>query len=156
VVPYIYYIWYHYFQFAVRILVPVLIFLLVVTWKYLFYEVDMVGAGGAGLGARGINADIECRVSGDQLDILENLYRCSSNFTVPAETEVRYFLSGVIESIPANLPQNQIQDNMQKYSVLTRDIMVEFFEQLFWYSSVSIYITTVIYILFLRKTVYEL
>ena len=45
---------------------------------------------------------------------------------------------------------------MQNYSVMTRGIMVELFEQLFWYSSVSIYVMTVLYILFLRKTVYEL
>lgn len=34
--------------------------------------------------------------------------------------------------------------------------MVEFSELLFWYSSVTIYLLTVVYIGFLRKTVYEM
>lgn len=34
--------------------------------------------------------------------------------------------------------------------------MVEISEHLFWYSSLSIYLMTVAYILFLRKTVYDI
>lgn len=37
IVPYIYYIWYHYFQFIIRLVLPLFLFLLLLTWKYLFY-----------------------------------------------------------------------------------------------------------------------
>lgn len=62
----------------------------------------------------------------------------------------------MVETIPQDLPHPQIQANMQQYTILTRSLMVEFSELLFWYSSVTIYLLTVVYIGFLRKTVYEM
>lgn len=82
--PYIYYIWYHYFQFAARIIVPLLIFLLVISWKYLFYELDIVTTP---VETRAFNADIECRLDTDQLHVLEQLYKCPANLTLPATNE---------------------------------------------------------------------
>jgi hypothetical protein len=152
IVSYIYYIWYHYFQFVVRLLVPLLAFLLVVNWKYLVFEESIVSQP---LTERPLNADIECPINTDQLLILENLYRCPVNAVVHSN-EHRFFLSGSIETIPANLPAPRLQENMQKYAILDQDIMVEISEQFFWYSGLTIYLMTVSYILFLRKTVYDL
>jgi len=35
IVPYIYHIWYHFHQFMIRVIIPLLIILLIVHWKYL-------------------------------------------------------------------------------------------------------------------------
>lgn len=42
IVPYIYYIWYHYFQYIIRIAIPLLLFMLVIYWKFLGYERDII------------------------------------------------------------------------------------------------------------------
>ena len=81
--PYIYYIWYHYFQYMVRVLIPLLLFLLLLTWKYLYYESPIVDAP---LHSRSLNTDIECPLKLDHLTLLENLYRCPANLTEPALT----------------------------------------------------------------------
>jgi hypothetical protein len=83
------------------------------------------------------------------------LYKCPINAST-SKLEEKFFLSGIIESIPKNLLSNVVQSNIQKYGLVTKEIMIEFWEQLFWYSSLSIYLMTVFYILFLRKTVYDI
>lgn len=123
VASFVYYIWYHYFQFFIRLILPLFIFLLLITWKYLFYDVEIVTQP---LENRALNTDIECPVITDQFSIIENLYRCPGNVTVPAETQFKHFLNGVVESIPRDLPHQQIQANMQEYTILTRSLMVEF------------------------------
>ena len=62
----------------------------------------------------------------------------------------------MLETIPQDMGTTRIQQNMIKYSILTKGIMLEFSENLFWYTSISIYMMTVLYILFLRKTVFDL
>ena len=137
IVLYIYYIWYHYFQFIIRLLLPLFLFLLVVTWKYLFFEHPLVTQN---LQQRVLNPDFECPLNTNHLDILENAYRCPvspaslaspgslgssiSDVSSTSSTSSWFFLGGVLESIPVDLGSESIQSNMQKYPLLLRGLMV--------------------------------
>jgi hypothetical protein len=72
IAPYIYYIWYHLFQLIIRLVIPVLIFLIVFNWRYIASEKEMIPLEAA----RSFNPDIECSMGSSQLEQLSNLYRC--------------------------------------------------------------------------------
>ena len=110
--------WYHYFQFIVRLLIPLFLFMLVVTWKYLFFESSLSTIGQ--ITERNLNTDFECPIHTNQMDVLENMYKCEVNSTLVLGDEQRYFLNGMIDTIPKNLPQARIQANMLNYTLLTR------------------------------------
>jgi len=80
IVPYIYYIWYHFFQFIIRLIVPLLLFLLIIHWKYLVLDQTIISGS---IADRGLNIEIECPLNTDHLAILESLYRCPANRTTP-------------------------------------------------------------------------
>lgn len=67
IAPYIYYIWYHYFQFVIRIIVPILVFLTLINWKYLHFEKSVVKGN---ISDRVFNPDIECSLNTDTMAIL--------------------------------------------------------------------------------------
>jgi hypothetical protein len=47
-----------------------------------------------------------------------------------------------------------MQDKFLKYGILNKDFFSEISEMLLWYQGITMYVATVIYMLFLRKTVY--
>jgi hypothetical protein len=67
IVPYIYYIWYHFFQFIIRIIIPLLIFMLVVNWRFIASDRPIISGE---IASRDLNTDIECPIHTDQLAIL--------------------------------------------------------------------------------------
>lgn len=73
--PYIYHIWYHFHQFMIRIIIPILLVFVVVHWKYLAVDEAMIGNDQV-LAERDVNYDIECSVNTNQLDLIRNLYKC--------------------------------------------------------------------------------
>lgn len=100
---------------------PLLLFLLVITWKYLFFDQPIISKP---IDQRPLNTDIECGIKTSQLDILENLYKCPVNVTLPYTNQHNFFLNGMIESIPQDLPRLSIQNNMVNYTVLTRSMVL--------------------------------
>jgi hypothetical protein len=55
IIPYIYHIWYHFHQFMFRIMIPLLLVMLIVHWKYLAGEENIVEKS---LAEREINYDV--------------------------------------------------------------------------------------------------
>jgi hypothetical protein len=47
-----------------------------------------------------------------------------------------------------------IQERLAMFGLLNPHFMIEFTEQLLWYANVTVYAMTIVYILFLRKTIY--
>lgn len=127
--------------------------MLVLTWQYLFLESEGMGSV---VKENTVNTDISCSIQTNHLEVLENLYKCPVNTTLPSNDEQKFMLNGMLETIPQDMGTTRIQQNMIKYSILTKGIMLEFSDNLFWYTSISIYMMTVLYILFLRKTVFDL
>ena len=79
---------------------------MIITWKYLFFDQPVATQS---IDHRPLNTDIECGINTDQLSILENLYKCPVNVTLPYTNEHNFFLNGMIESIPQDLPRTKIQ-----------------------------------------------
>lgn len=48
------------------------------------------------------------------------------------------------------------QEKVAQYGLLNVQFMAELFEQILWYANVTVYAMTIVYILFLRKTVYDI
>ena len=65
IIPYIYHVWYHFHQFMLRVMVPLLIILLIVHWKYLAVEETIVDTS---VPNREINYDVECGIDVNELD----------------------------------------------------------------------------------------
>ena len=45
---------------------------------------------------------------------------------------------------------------MSKYGLLSNRLMVVILEELLWYNSIGLFGMTIVYVLFLRKAVYEI
>lgn len=85
-----------------------LLFLLVITWKYFFFEANIATQP---IEIRPLNTDYECPINLDHIDILKNLYRCQANANSTID-QTHFFLNGLITSIPADLSHERIQRNM--------------------------------------------
>lgn len=48
------------------------------------------------------------------------------------------------------------QEMMSKYGLLSNNLMVVMLEELLWYNSIGMFGMTIVYVLFLRKAVYEI
>jgi hypothetical protein len=63
----------------IRIIIPLLVFLLVVNWRFIAVDQQIVKGS---IASRELNSDIECPIHTDQLAILEGLYKCSGVETI--------------------------------------------------------------------------
>ena len=73
IIPYIYHIWYHFHQFMFRIMIPLLLVMLIVHWKYLAGEENIVEKN---IAERDVNYDVECGLDVGEMDLIKNLYKC--------------------------------------------------------------------------------
>lgn len=119
IVSQIYYIWYHYFQFILRVLIPLLILMLVLVSHHLFTENSTYSQQ-----SRVPSADFECPLHTNQLDILENLYTCQISESLSSRNEQVFMTNGMIERTPQDLGQERTQQNMIKHSLLTKPLLV--------------------------------
>jgi hypothetical protein len=65
-------------------------------------------------------------------------------------------MSNALKGLSRSVSPSQLQKTVLKYGVLKTTFMVEFFELLLWYGNLTIYSLSVVYILVLRKTVYQI
>ncbi len=73
IIPYIYHVWYHFHQFMLRVMIPLLLVMLVVHWKYLAVDGDIVDRSVA---QREVNYDVECGIDVNELELIKHLYKC--------------------------------------------------------------------------------
>lgn len=161
IVPYITQIWYHFYQFMTRFILPVLFFMLVLNWKYLAVDSDLETKATLKGSETIFRPEVECDFTSDQFTSFKNLYRCLMK-TVGIENEqekslvVYNTVSSSIKGLPDTISPSLLQKTILKYGFLKRSFMVELSELLLWYGNLTIYALTVVYIVFLRKTVYEI
>lgn len=89
--------------------------------------------------------DTVCGVEGNKMAVLEGLYQCRY-----AQEVAPHINGGLLNTPELSAPQ------LEKYSLLTPPLMTAFISQILWYYCLGLYIQTVIYILFLRKAVYDM
>ena len=145
---YVTYIWYYYFQHMLRALIPLLLFLLIIHSKYLHPSNPLPTEA-----SEIVNPALACPFNTNQLEALEGLYSCQSEVTT---TSQEWLIGGVLSTQTAQANSDQPLKNIEEWGLLTPKVLTLFYEQLFWYFSISLYLMTVGYILLLRKTVYEL
>lgn len=150
IMPYLYFVWYHKFQLMFRVIIPVLLFLIVLDWKYMHTDSNP-------LATNPVISHTHCGIQTNHLHILENLYQCSSATpTTHIHEASTPFLNGML--ISGNHEDNlqATQEKVAQYGLLNVQFMTELFEQILWYANVTVYTMTIVYILFLRKTVFDI
>lgn len=63
-------------------------------------------------------------------------------------------VSGVVVGQAGRQPPLELQQKVLRYGLIKKEFMIEFAEMLLWYSNITLYAMTVVYVLFLRKAVY--
>jgi hypothetical protein len=96
-----------------------------------------------------------CGFNANKLKALEELYKCD----IHAPNTIMHkmsqpFANGVLVAGERIEDLSVTQERLGIYGVLNPRFMAEFMEQLLWYNNVTVYAMTIIFILFLRKTVY--
>ncbi len=93
-----------------------------------------------------------------ELGLIENLYKCPIKSYREMEVEQNLvwgsMVSGVIKGQNTMQPPLVLQERVVEWGLLKKSMMVEVSELLLWYSSITVYGMTVLYVLFLRKTIY--
>lgn len=132
----------------------ILLFVMVINCKYLNPHVCVQNQQHNTIDHLHYDLDISCVIHTDQLTILENVYKCNY---IPSSGNLqeKVFMNGAIET-RVEEPGVGVEERIKKYGFLNNAIIVEILELLLWYSMVTLHALTVVYILFLRKTVYEI
>ena len=149
IIPYIKQIWYQKFQYMFRIMLPLFLFIMVVDWKYLHSETDL-------LQGPPVVGETHCALMKNELLILYNLYKCEGEFPkLNLYDHSSYNVNGGVVGND-NTKLLKTEEKFQKYGILQNNFMTLFFEELLWYNCITLFGMTIVYILFLRKAVYDI
>lgn len=144
----VYLIWYHKFHYMLRVIIPLILFLIIIDARYIQATVSP---------STPIITETHCGIDSDEIGILENLYKCETGVSSSQLHQLsRPFVNGVMVGASLVDSSEATKDRISRYGLVSKGMVGECVELLLWYSGVSLFAMTVIYILFLRKTVYEL
>ena len=91
-----------------------------------------------------------------ELLILYNLYKCEGEFPkLNLYDHSSYNVNGGVVGND-NTKLLKTEEKFQKYGILQNNFMTLFFEELLWYNCITLFGMTIVYILFLRKAVYDI
>lgn len=71
IIPYLHFLWYIKFQFMFRVLIPVLLFAMLMDWKYMHTD-------SSPLQSQPVISHTHCGIQTNQLQILQSLYKCDA------------------------------------------------------------------------------
>lgn len=133
-----------------RVLVPVLLFAMALDWKYMHADYS-------GLRTQPIISHTHCGIQSNQLHLLQHLYKCDSLAATSHVQELSQpTINGMLVAGQRVQDSGDTQEKIVKYGLLNSYFMTQFLEHLLWYTNVTVYAMTLVYILFLRKTVYDI